>query len=302
LPALFYKITVAEPDSTDSIHVFQGVFLNRTTVRGLTEIDEADIGGSLILLGANLGTVNMQAASIKNSFLVGYNLRSEGLASVGTRWADDAVLDLSNATIGSVKTPLSFRYWPKSIVFNNFDVGALSFNVSSEPYESLNNEIEWLEKWLDLQKDFSVERYHRVRATLQKGGNESAAAALGYVSRDRELGEAFYRGDPLSVMYLAFSKLIIGYGYRMWIPVMLACGFIYAGSEIFRRSTEAQQNKMPYGIAYSFDMLLPLIKLREAHYKIELISPAVRYYFYLHKTAGWVIGFFILAGLSGFTK
>ncbi len=58
---------------------------------------------------------------------------------------------------------------------------------------------------------------------------------------------------------------------------------------------------MPYGISYSLDMLLPIIKLRESHYKIDLAGYA-RYYFYFQITMGYVLASFLVAGLAGLTK
>jgi len=57
----------------------------------------------------------------------------------------------------------------------------------------------------------------------------------------------------------------------------------------------------PYGVSYSFDLLLPIIRLREQHYCIDLAGWA-RYYFYIHKIMGWVLASFLVAGLSGLTK
>ena len=53
--------------------------------------------------------------------------------------------------------------------------------------------------------------------------------------------------------------------------------------------------------AYSFDMLLPIIRLRDRHYQIDLQTWA-RYYFYAHKIIGFAIASFLIAGLSGLTK
>ena len=58
---------------------------------------------------------------------------------------------------------------------------------------------------------------------------------------------------------------------------------------------------MPIGLSYSFDMLLPVIRLREEHYKIDLVG-GTRYYFYFHRIMGWVLASFLIAGLSGLTK
>ena len=55
-------------------------------------------------------------------------------------------------------------------------------------------------------------------------------------------------------------------------------------------------------LAYSFDMLLPLVKLRERHYEIKIIPWFPRNYFYVHKIFGYVLGLFLLAGLSGLTR
>lgn len=58
---------------------------------------------------------------------------------------------------------------------------------------------------------------------------------------------------------------------------------------------------MPIGLAYSFDMLLPIITLRKLHSELELKGWR-RYYFYLHKISGYVLAAFVAAGLGGITK
>jgi hypothetical protein len=70
---------------------------------------------------------------------------------------------------------------------------------------------------------------------------------------------------------------------------------------VLRLSGEGKRNCMPFGVAYSVDMLLPIIHLRDAHYKIDLNGWA-RYYFYIHKTMGYVLASFLIAGLSGLTR
>jgi hypothetical protein len=76
---------------------------------------------------------------------------------------------------------------------------------------------------------------------------------------------------------------------------------LVASSLVQQSPLEAQINGMPYGFAYSFDMLLPLIKLRERHYSIDLAGWP-RYYFYFHKSIGFVLASFLVAGLAGLTK
>lgn len=54
------------------------------------------------------------------------------------------------------------------------------------------------------------------------------------------------------------------------------------------------------GLWYSLDMLLPVIRLREKHYEVDL-EGGVRYYFYVHKVVGYLLMFFVVAGLTGLT-
>jgi hypothetical protein len=68
------------------------------------------------------------------------------------------------------------------------------------------------------------------------------------------------------------------------------------------------------GFWFSFDYLLPVIRLREDHYKevalasiaqarfpylgVQLSIP-VRGYFYFHQIVGYILVFFLIAALSG---
>ena len=64
---------------------------------------------------------------------------------------------------------------------------------------------------------------------------------------------------------------------------------------------EGPKNGMPFGLAYSFDKLLPIVRLREKHYTIDLAG-LTRYYFYVHRMIGWALASFLVAGLSGITQ
>jgi hypothetical protein len=97
------------------------------------------------------------------------------------------------------------------------------------------------------------------------------------------------------------ARLVIGYGYHLERALFWVAGFLIAGIAVLRISGEGRRHNMPFGIAYSFDMLLPIIRLREKHYEIDLKSWA-RYYFYVHKVMGYVLASFLIAGLSGLVK
>src|ERR1043166_2836068 len=94
---------------------------------------------------------------------------------------------------------------------------------------------------------------------------------------------------------------VIGYGHRMERALYWVIGLVFLGAVVLRVSGQGIRNGMPIGISYSFDMLLPVIRLRDAHYDVDLIGWP-RYYFYCHKIMGYILASFLIVGISGLTK
>jgi hypothetical protein len=93
--------------------------------------------------------------------------------------------------------------------------------------------------------------------------------------------------------------IVIGYGYTKSRAFAWAVFFLLVGWFVVRKSQIAR--KHGFGFTYSFDMLLPIVRLREKHYTTELELP-YRAYFYVHRIIGYLLGLFILAALSGLTS
>jgi hypothetical protein len=70
-------------------------------------------------------------------------------------------------------------------------------------------------------------------------------------------------------------------------------------------SLDTEVHEKDYGVinpfGYSFETLLPIIKLSELHYEVELDGWR-HYYFYFHRIVGWWLGIFVLGALSGLAK
>ena len=95
-----------------------------------------------------------------------------------------------------------------------------------------------------------------------------------------------------------------GYGFRYFYSLIWMVALVVLGTVVFLRTEEGKTKNISFGIEYSLDMLLPIIKLREIHYRIDFNDgwrPA-RIYFYFHQLMGYVLAFFVIAGLSGLTK
>jgi hypothetical protein len=159
--------------------------------------------------------------------------------------------------------------------------------------------MDWLKSWLALQKRYSPQPYEQLASVLLKMGYKDEANAILYASKERERIEA--ASDWKRRVWLELLNLFIGYGYRIYLAVLWSLGFILVGVVVLRLSGQGPANNMPYGVVYSLDMLLPIVRLRESNYKIELAGPA-RYYFYFHRLMGYVLGSFLIAGLSGLAK
>jgi hypothetical protein len=185
----------------------------------------------------------------------------------------------------------SLKAWPDNLELEGFTYARLGgFKVDS-------TDVSWFKEWLEKQKSHSPQPYEQLASVLQKTGHKEKANDILYYGKERERSEA----TGLNWLWLTLLWIFIGYGYRIWYAFLWVILFVAIGACIFRRTEEAKRNKMPYGFAYSFDMLLPIIKLRERHYDIDL-SGWPRYYFYFHKIMGYVLASFLIAGLSGLTK
>ncbi len=99
-------------------------------------------------------------------------------------------------------------------------------------------------------------------------------------------------------------RMTIGYGYgwRYFWALGWVAFFTLLGTGILRWENERLNDSKKLGFWYSFDMLLPIIRLRERHYKVDLSNKWVRSYFYVHKLIGYVLVFFVIAGLAGLTE
>jgi hypothetical protein len=154
------------------------------------------------------------------------------------------------------------------------------------------------QQWFARLGNYSPQPYEQLAQVLDNQGQHEHATAVRFTGRERERSESHgLRWLGLTILWAA-----IGYGYYSYVATLWAVVLIVAGAIVLRLSGQGLANLMPFGIAYSFDMLLPIVRLRERHYKdVDLIGWA-RYYFYAHKIMGYLLAFFLIAGLSGLTK
>ena len=92
-----------------------------------------------------------------------------------------------------------------------------------------------------------------------------------------------------------------GYGYRYFRSLIWVLGITFLGAIILGTTLAGPDFTLLRRLAYSFDLLLPIVELDKRH-SLEAIDGWARYYFYVHELLGYVLGSFIVAGLAGITK
>ena len=165
---------------------------------------------------------------------------------------------------------------------------------------------DWFVDWLKADETYSPQPYRQLVGVLRTAGLEEMANDILFASRERMRKESssWVEGAILLVL-----KHVIGYGYGLRIFCALAWigGFVAAGTLILYFSKERSRHYILRDrfldcAFYSLDMILPIIHLRERHYYAVDLTTWIKYYFYIHKIMGYILVFFVIAGLSGLTQ
>lgn len=273
---------------------FESVELNTRLV-----LAETTVRTNLLLDGSKLRDVCAMDLSVQGLFQLW-----------GTNWADDSRLDLRYASVGRFLSAYNPSAWPKMIVLTGLSFGA--FDSLRDPREQLSPE-KWFPLWLERgTPKFQAQPYQEAIRFLKNSGLDEAAVEVGYQAKERQRNAACATRNLGDCIVLTLSKKLVGYGYRLWCSLIWSFVFVIVGTIVFFNTREIGPPRLSdhrlnirgravWAIIYSFDMLLPIVKLKDSNYEVDISSKA-QYYLYFHKLMGWILGTFILAGLTGWTR
>ena len=115
--------------------------------------------------------------------------------------------------------------------------------------------------------------------------------------------------DTRCLRYAWLSVLHYGIGYGIGIytfcVLKVALMVTLFGWLVLYHSGEDRRHEETVGrigFWFSLDYLLPVIRLRQAHFDSVDLSSDVRVYFYFHQIIGYILVFFVIAGLTGITQ
>jgi len=239
----------------------------------------------------------MQSSVIDGSLnLSGAKFTSKTAAGSGDEGA--AVLDLKNTKVNTVHSGKNQEaFWPLSLELNGFNYAHLGNNMASMS-------AKWFMAGLERQRCFSPGPYHQLAGVLEGAGHPDKANYIRYASKERERKKKNRFGK--SWFALSLLKWMIGYGYGAgyFFSLIWVFSLMMVGAGVYVLADH--NGVIPAGItiqpiAFSLDLLLPIIELNKAHYSIQFTG-WFEYYFYFHKIMGYVLASFLLAGLSGLSK
>jgi hypothetical protein len=253
---------------------------------------ESPIGAIFAKIDAN---VNISQSQLQSLDLTGTKIKGEfslGSASyLPPRWKKGAKLILRNTEVGALQDlPES---WPEIIEIEGFKYSWLGGFAAAEVHSMANREISWMKEWLERQNNYSPQPYEQLGKVLREAGHKGKADEILYAGRERERNVS----KRCHWFWLTVENLFIGYGYRLsnllcWFLVLIA-----SGMWVLKLQGQGSAYNMDYGFSYTLDMLLPLIRLNEVHYSIQLFGFA-KYYFYFLKIAGYFLASLLIYGIS----
>ena len=174
---------------------------------------------------------------------------------------------------------------------------------AKEKYLFFSRESERFVYWLEKDKTYSPHPYRQLAVVLRASGYEDIADDILYASRKNEHQDIKTSWGKWLFLWALWLTIGYGYGWRYFLALAWIAGLVVIGTLVLRISGDHGRFRIISGFlnsaCYSLDMLLPVIRLRERHYTRVDLKTSARYWFYFQKIMGYVLIFFVLAGLSG---
>ena len=261
-----------------------------------------NVGSNFDVRSAMFRALDLTGARIKRELWLGSvdwkNIEWKGYKDKDGK-SRNPKLTLRNTSVGTLQDTKDA--WPPNLELDGFTYNRLGTGEKETTYERSK---EWFIEWLAKDKLYSPQPYRHLAAVLRTAGHEDMADEILYANRAREHRQSDISWRRWAFLWVLWITVGYGYGWLKFLALVWVGVLVVLGSFILHIAKE--RDKIIAGFlnsaCYSLDMLLPIIRLRDRHYKdLDLITWA-RYYFYFHQIMGYVLIFFVLAGLSGLVE
>ncbi|MCI0708105.1 MAG: hypothetical protein L0Y80_11545 [Ignavibacteriae bacterium] len=286
----------------ESITVSQNLFLILDKFQNEIDLMNISVEGNLLISGKSLQQINLSGASIKGELNLGYGLELP-------IWKEESRIILRNTKVGAINDA-GEKAWPVHLDLQGFSYHRLGGITDQENFSGnfsiANRPALWFTSWLEKDEAYSPQPYHQLAKVLNDMGQSDKANTILYAGKNRELRESWKAKKIGKWIWLSLLRWTIGYGYgyryffSLWWVVAITTFGVYVLSTL-GDATPSLLTTIGSKIAFSLDMLLPIIELND-EFKIKIVTGWQLYYFYFHELMGFLLGSFVVAGLSGITK
>jgi hypothetical protein len=204
--------------------------------------------------------------------------------------------------------------WPEKLQLDGFAYRRLGGRGGEGESEMIARPTSWYVGWLGRDGSISPQPYRQLATVFHEAGADEKANEILYALRERERKEAWRRRTYWRWLGLGLLKWVIGYGigagyFRAlaWAVIFTLIGTLVLWLDGTPEWTPARLEGFQ-GLHWCFwaslDEILPLVELNKAY--AEFIDKQLtgwrQDYFYLHRTVGYLLGSFVVAGLAGLTQ
>ena len=289
-----------------------GGFVVRNSASPYIELSGATTPTDFVFIGSTIGVLNLTSASSGQSMVFGGSPKDQlSWTQVAFPERPTRPTDPKSHLLGSNKKGLlilqdartvNFKFdkasFPELLEFDGFKAVRLSPLGIPKP----EIQTDWLASWLERDPTYSPGPYTEIAKALRASGNEGLADDVLVLRRERERDLA----HPLEPRWWGSTgaKYLIGYGYgwRTFRALLWVGALSLLGTLVLLISGNRRKTEYTLGFWYSLDLLIPGIRLRQRHYDAVELTGWANYYFYVHKIFGYLLLFFVLAGLSGLVQ
>ena len=286
-----------------SLTVGQDVQMTDAHFEGAAELPLSKIAGSIDVGGASFTGLNLTGARVAGSFWF-------GAGGETVRWKNTVdieggrhppLLSLWGTSVGAlVDNPDS---WPENlqILLRDFTYERVTPLPGPGQGVGVLHDAEWYVDWLARDSTGSFQPYRQLARVLGSYGADAKAHTVLVAGRERHrTGLPWWSPERWLLWAMRWT---IGYGYGAGELRALAWALLIVliGTVVARYNGSRWPDGDRPGFWYSLDRLLPGIRLSERYADLE-ISGRARYYFYVHRLAGYILLFFVVAGLTGLAE
>jgi len=277
-------LSFEENVNLQNLHTWGNLIMRGSTFKGHVDLVSIIVDNSLDISSSRFESLDLTGAKINGRLVLASGKTSP------VSWGDESKIILRNARAGVVEDREDA--WPEEIQLTSFTYTKLGSSEAIKTNSIAERKISWIEKWLEKEDPYSSQPYEQLSTVLRKMGFKSKANKILFLAKERERKNA--RG--LDWFWLMLQHDFTGYGIYLGYLIVWAFFLVLFGMFFLSFSGQGASQEITNGFYYSFDMLIPLFRLEEHHYKVTLIG-LTKYYFYFMKSMGYLLIVILISGI-----